>query len=142
MTNSLTTQIEDAEQQVLRHQREASICTAMLTRKIRQQMTDPATLALAGGIGFILGELTKRQPQKLRGALNSSPAAETSPLKIALNLITSVRTLYTALPLAWMVKSYYRPGMSGQTPEPQLRPATAYAATDRRRRLTDRLARN
>lgn len=140
MAKSLTTQIKDVEQQVLDRQRKVGIRTAMLIRKTYQQMTDPVTLLLASGIGFIIGELTKRCPQKLRGAASKPHAAETTPLKTALSLITSARTLYTALPLAWMMKSYYhQPGRaSAQASKPQLRPAAAYEPTGRRRRLTDR----
>lgn len=136
MAKSLTTQIEDAEQLVLDRQRKVGIRTAMLTRKSYRQITDPVTLLLAGGIGFIIGELTKRRPQKLRGGAGKPYTAETTPLKTALNLITSAQTLYTALPLAWMMKSYYQPGPSAQAPKPQLSPA-AYVPTRRRRRLTD-----
>jgi len=135
MPDTLTAQIEDAEQQVLVHKREAGLCTAMLTRKLRQQITDPSSLLLAGSIGFILGELTKRQPKKPGGAANTTAA--TSPLTVALNLITSARTLYTALPLAWIVKSFYQPKMSEQKLNPQFRQTEAYVATGRRRRATD-----
>jgi hypothetical protein len=70
-------------------------------------MTAPATLLLAGGIGFIIGELTKRQPPKSPGTADKSHAAEISPLTTALNLISSVHTLYMALPIAWMMKSFH-----------------------------------
>jgi len=136
MPDTLTAQIEDAEQQVLVHKREAGLCTAMLTRKLRQQITDPSSLLLAGSIGFILGELTKRQPKKPAGAATTTAAAS-SPLTVALNLITSARTLYTALPLAWMVKTFYQPKMSEQKLKPPFRQTEAYVATGRRRRATD-----
>jgi len=117
MPESLTAQINAAERQVLNRQREVGIRTTTLVRKIHQQMTAPATLLLAGGIGFIIGELTKRQTSKKRpGTVDKPQATENSPLRIALNLITSARTLYTALPLVWMMKSYRQPGASGQTP--------------------------
>ncbi|MGR8981498.1 MAG: hypothetical protein ACU84H_15610 [Gammaproteobacteria bacterium] len=75
-------------------------------------MTAPATLLLAGGIGFILGEITKRQPPRFRGA------AGTTPISSALNLVTSVHTLFRALPLVWLMKSFRQPGSTpGQTPE-------------------------
>lgn len=115
--NSLTTQIRVAEQQVLIRQRRVEMCTDTLVRNIHQQMTSPATLLLAGGTGFIIGELTKRQTPKLRSTADKPLGAETSPLKIALNLITSIQTLYTALPLVWMMKTFYQPGSSNQTSE-------------------------
>jgi len=117
MPKSLTAQINAAERQVLNRQQEVGIRTTTLVRKIHQQMTAPATLLLAGGIGFIIGELTKRQTSKKRpGTVDKPQATESSPLRIALNLITSARTLYTALPLVWMMKSYRQPDASGQTP--------------------------
>jgi len=135
MPKSLTAQINAAERQVLNRQQEIGIRTTTLVRKIHQQMTAPATLLLAGGIGFIIGELTKRQTSKKRpGTVDKPQAAETSPLRIALNLITSARTLYTALPLVWMMKSYRQPGASGQTPAPYSQPmATPSAAHNHRK---------
>jgi len=136
MPDTLTAQIEDTERQVLVHKREASLCTAMLTRKLRQQITEPSSLLLASSVGFILGELTKRQPKKPGGAANTTAAA-TSPLTVALNLITSARTLYTALPLAWMVKTFCQPKVPEQKLKPQFRQTEAYVATGRRRRASD-----
>ncbi|MDD5410809.1 MAG: hypothetical protein PHF31_05245 [Methylobacter sp.] len=107
---SLTAQIRDAERQVLNRRRGVGVSAATLVRKIHQQMTSPATLLLAGGIGFIIGELTKCQPTNSRGTANKPRAAKASPLTTALNLITSVRTLYMALPIAWMMKSFHQPG--------------------------------
>lgn len=122
---SLTAQINDAERQVLNRQQEVGIRTATLVRKIHQQMTAPATLLLAGGIGFVIGELTKCQTSKFRGTADRSHAAETTPLRVALNLMTSARTLYTALPLVWMMKSYFQPDASGQAPKYQSHPMAA-----------------
>ncbi|MDP3589519.1 MAG: hypothetical protein Q8R54_03160 [Methylobacter sp.] len=135
LPKSLTAQINAAERQLLNRQQEVGIRTATLVRKIHQQMTAPATLLLAGGIGFIIGELTKRQTsKKLPGSVEKAQVAENSPLRIALNLLTSARTLYTALPLAWMMKSYFQPGESGQIPAHHSQSmATPSAAHSRRR---------
>jgi hypothetical protein len=124
-SKSLTAQIRDAEREVWNRQRRVGVCTATLIQKIQQQMTAPANLLLAGGIGFILGELTQRQTAKSRGAADKPRAAETTPLMTALNLMTSVHTLYTALPLAWMMKSFYQPGKSGRAYERQFQPVAA-----------------
>ena len=106
-SKSLRTQIRNVERELLNRQRRTGVRTATLVRKIQQQMTAPATLLLAGGIGFILGELTQCQTAKPRGALEEPRASETTPLRTALNLMTLVHTLYTALPLAWMMKSFH-----------------------------------
>ena len=132
---SLRTQIGDAERELLNRQRRVGVRTATLVRNIHQQVTAPATLLLAGGIGFILGELTQRQTTKSRGAAGKLRITETTPLRTALNLMTSIHTLYTALPLAWLMKSFYQPDLSGQTSERQFQPMTsAPNATDSRRR--------
>ncbi len=113
---SLTAQIRVAERQVLNRKREVGVRTDTLISKIRQQIRAPATLLLAGGAGFIIGELTaKRLIPNIRGAADKPGVTETSPLKIALNLMASVHTLYTALPIAWMMKSFYQPAARGHS---------------------------
>lgn len=134
-SKSLTAQIKDAERQVLDRQQKIGIRTTILIRKIHQQMTAPATLLMAGGIGFIFGELTKCQTYKARGTIDKTHAAGTTPLKIALNLMTSAQTLYAALPLAWIIKSYFQPGgAAGQAPKYHPHPIATSGATGVRRR--------
>ena len=105
---SLRAQIKAAERELLNRQRRVGVRTATLVRNIHQQVTAPATLLLAGGIGFILGELTQRQTTQSRGSAGKLRATETTPLRTALSLMTSIHTLYTALPLAWMMKSFHQ----------------------------------
>lgn len=104
---SLAARIRAAERQVSNCQRGVSVRATALVRKIHQQITAPASLLLAGGIGFVIGELTTRAP-KVRGSVDQPSGDETTPLRAALNLFTSVRTLYTALPIAWMMKTYHQ----------------------------------
>jgi len=125
-SKSLAAQIRDTERQVLQRQQEVSVRASTLIQKIHQQMTAPATLLLAGGIGFIIGELTTHQTPNSRGNADKPRTAETSPLTTALNLITSVRTLYMALPIAWIMKSFNQPGASGRkAPKRQSKPVPA-----------------
>ena len=120
---SLADQIRDAERQVFKRQKEVSVRTSRLIQKINQQMTAPATLLLACGIGFIIGELTKRQTPNSRDNANKPRSGETSPLMIALNLITSIRTIYMTLPIAWIMKSFNQPCAWGhQAPKRQPKP--------------------
>ena len=123
------------ERELLNRQQRTGVRTATLVRKIQQQMTAPATLLLAGGIGFILGELTQCQTAKPRGALEEPRASEAIPLRTALNLMTLVHTLYTALPLAWMMKFFHQPDVPGQVSERQIQQvaASSGAAESRRR---------
>ncbi len=123
---SLTAQIRDAERRVLSSQQRVGVRTATLIRNIHQQMTAPATLLLAGGLGFILGELTKGKNLNSCGTADKSRTSETTPLRTALNLLTSVHALYTALPIAWIMKSFYQLGPSDrQATERQARPVAA-----------------
>lgn len=123
---SLTAQIRDTERQVLQRQLRVGVRTDGLVRKIHQQMTAPATLLLAGGMGFIIGELTKHQTTNSNGTADKPRAAETSPLKTALSLITSIHTLYTALPIVWMIKYFQQPvAPDRKAPERQYHPVAA-----------------
>jgi hypothetical protein len=123
-STSLTSQIKDAEQQILSRQRGVGVRANMLIKKIHQEMTAPSTLMLTVGIGFIIGELTKRQtPNNLGTADKQRATTGKSPLKTTLNLLISVHTLYTALPIAWIMKSFRQPESSvRQTTERQARP--------------------
>jgi hypothetical protein len=63
-------------------------------------MTAPAMLLLAGGLGFLMGELTQRRTPQSRG-MDRSPDSGHSFFETALNLIqlvTWARALFTALP--------------------------------------------
>jgi hypothetical protein len=128
---SLPTQIKDAEQQVLSRKRKISVSTTTLVRKMQQQMITPTTFIFAAGIGFLLGEITKREPSKTHATTNQLHTVETSPLKTALSLVTSIQTLYTALPIAWMINTINRRGTSDQAPEqPAHRTMTDSGSTD------------
>lgn len=113
----LNAQINDTQQRLLNRQRRIDSCTTTLARKIEQQMIEPATLLLAFSIGFILGELTKCT----RVTNDKRQVSETSPLKTALQLLASARTLYAALPLAWMMTSRYQTSEYSQRPKRQTR---------------------
>jgi len=103
--SSLNAQIKDTEQQIANHQHAADNHTTALVEKIQQQTITPANLLLAASIGFIAGELT--QP-RCNTANMPTAAVETTPLKTALNLIASARTLYAALPLLLMMQSRFQ----------------------------------
>ena len=96
---SLTAQIRDAELQVLERQRMVIICADTLVQKAQQQITAPASLLLAGGIGFILSELTKSKPSESHSATEESRTIETADvtrhLMTTLNFLSSLNALYT-----------------------------------------------
>lgn len=110
-------QIRHTQQRLLNRQRMIDVRTTTLARKIEQQMIEPATLLLAFSIGFILGELTKCT----RVTNDKQPISETSPLKTGLSLLASARTIYAALPLAWIMTSRYQTSGYNQRPERQTR---------------------
>jgi hypothetical protein len=137
----LEDQIEDAQWQVVKHHQAVDYRTSVLVRNIYRQLTDPSSLLLAGGIGFIIGELTKRQPSSSRGTADKAHGTRTettSPLKVALNLLTSAQTLYTALPLAWLVKSRRQPGTSTQAAKTKSHAVPTSTATLNRRKYNRR----
>lgn len=135
-SKSLTAQIREAEQQIVIRQQGVDVRAATLIKKIHQEITAPSTLLLAGGIGFIIGEFTKRQTTNNSDIANKQRTTGTFSLRTALNLITSVHTLYMALPIAWKVKFFGKPGTSSrQVPERQFRPvSSASSAANNRRR--------
>lgn len=135
----LEDEIKAAEWQVLTRQQVIDRRTTILVRKIYQEMTDPASLLLAGGIGFVISEVTKRRPVKVRDTADKVRVTEAaSPLKVGMNLLTSARTLYTALPLAWIMKSRYRPRGPAQTSSRKVHPVPVPQATTNRRRYNRR----
>ena len=124
-STSLTAQIRDAEQKILIHRRGVGVRATTLIKKIHHEMTAPSTLLLAGGIGFIIGELTKRQTINSPDATNIQSTVQISPLKTALNLITLMHSLYIALPVSWKSKLFHQLCASGrQTPERQNQPTS------------------
>lgn len=114
---SLSARIKDADQQVLNRKRKIGIGTAALTRKMREQMVAPTSFIFAAGIGFLLGEITKREPSKTHGTTDNPHIDEVSPLRTALSLVTSIQTLYTALPIAWIINTFNQRGTSNQASE-------------------------
>ena len=130
-SKSLTAQIRDAEQKILIRHRGVGVRATTLIKKIHQEMTAPSTLLLAGGIGFIIGELTKRQTTNSPDAANKQNTVQISPLKTALNLITLMHSLYIALPLSWKTKFFHQLRASGrQAPERQNQPTRSSASCE------------
>jgi len=114
---SLAAQIRDAERRLSHHRGLVGIRAATLVQTIHEQMIAPASMLLAGGIGFILGEITLRPTPGPADSDGEVRAPESSPLMTAMNLASSVRALYTALPLAWMIKSYREANSPERPPE-------------------------
>jgi hypothetical protein len=95
----LSVQVTQAERRVLYHRRMVVLRASRLGRNIRRQVTSPATLLWAGGLGFAAGHLTKRQAstpsetERRRGSHNKLFGR-------ALKLIALARILSRAFPSA------------------------------------------
>jgi hypothetical protein len=123
---SLSVQIKDAELQIKSRKRKIGVDTTALVRKMKQQITAPTTFLTVGGIGFLFGEITKSEPSTARGITDKPRTVETSPLGVALNLVTSIQTLYTTMPLlAWVINIFSQRATSGLAPEQPVHPTMA-----------------
>lgn len=123
-SKSLSKQIKATEQRVSMHRQAAGANATELVKNLRNQLAAPKNLFLAGCIGFILGEVTRPQRAAQTPAADKPNPTQTSPLITALNLAMSVHTLYTALPIAGLMKAFSRAGESKPTPVPPVPPET------------------
>lgn len=112
----LAVQIQETERRLQNRRQGIARDSALLAQNLRRQMSAPVTLLFAAGLGFLLGEITKPQPHKLRDAAGKPRVVEASPLAVALNLVTSIRSLYTALPVVWMMKTFSQRPSSAKAP--------------------------
>ncbi len=92
---SLTTQIREAELQVLEHQCKVFFCADRLVHRTHQHLIVPSNLLLAGGIGFVIGELTKRKSFDRKSVPAGESASITGILIDALNSLNTISALYT-----------------------------------------------
>lgn len=109
-SNSLHAQIRDAERRVLNRQQSVKLRSTELIGNMHRQMTAPACLMLAGSMGFIAGELSKCPKRE-----SSEPAAATG-LSSTIQLMLMAHTLYTSLPVAWLIKRVSQSVSSSQQP--------------------------
>jgi len=111
---ALAVRIKETEQQVMDRQQCVHARTNALVRDLKHEMTLPTTLLLAGGFGFIVGELTKRPPKKERQASkrDTEVRSDATPLKEAVNFVSLARHLYQTLPLVWIVDTFFQEGAS------------------------------
>ncbi len=58
---SLTIRVMHAERQVLHRRQLVGVRACMLGQRIREQLTSPAMLLVAGSVGFVAGYFTKRR---------------------------------------------------------------------------------
>lgn len=98
---SLSTQIREIEAQVLMRQRSVLHCTGALLQKTQRQMIAPSNLLLAGGVGFIIGELMKlKSSQHLSPGQDSSTMSGTHITRMmmdAWNMFNTISSLYATV---------------------------------------------
>ena len=100
LTSSLTVQIGDAERRLQNRRRLVGVRGVALRRALHQWMTDPTVLLWAGGVGFLIGELTQRHTPRPQGSDPSPspghPFFDTARTVIA--LATLARPFFSAVP--------------------------------------------
>jgi hypothetical protein len=104
-SKSINAQINTEQRQILAGKQRVHTQSSQLINKIHQQITTPESLLLTAGLGFIFGELTKNQTTEFAHSANNLISSKNTPLKIALNLAASMRTLYMVLPVTWILKN-------------------------------------
>lgn len=99
-TASLTAQISDAERQLQNRRRLVEVRSIALRRAVQEWMTEPTVLLWAGGVGFLAGELTKRQTPEPQGSSPLPSPGHTffDTARTVIALATLVRPLFSALP--------------------------------------------
>lgn len=94
----LSVRVTLAEQRVLARRQMVRTRIALLGRTLRSQLSSPAALLWAGGLGFAAGEFTRR-PVRASGKAER-PRAPVTLVDRVLKLMTFVRTLSSVFPAA------------------------------------------
>ncbi len=89
---SLSVQVMHAERQVLDRRRMVRVRVSVLGQTIRRQMSSPAMLLWAGGLGFAGGEFTRRQASRSDNA-ERPRGSQDKLFGKAMKLIALARTL-------------------------------------------------
>jgi|APFre7841882724_1041349.scaffolds.fasta_scaffold109571_2 hypothetical protein len=100
LTSSLTVQIGDAERRLQNRRRLVGVRGVALRRALHQWMTDPTVLLWAGGVGFLIGELTQRHTPRPQGSDPSPSPGHPffDAARTVITLATLARPLFSALP--------------------------------------------
>jgi len=120
---SLTVQVMQAELRVLQRRRLVAVRASMLGLCIRRQLTSPAMLLFAGGLGFAAGKFTRHQAPA-PGNTERSRRSHNKLLGRTLKLVAFARMLSKAVSSAPMARSVPT-GQSSQVPVPQFRSAAS-----------------
>jgi len=92
MADTLDAQLMRAEQGLLDRRRQLGVGAEMFGQNVRKQLTSPGVLLVAGGLGFVAGDLAKC------GAGPKAPAS--GVFTKALGIVTLVRSFLTMVQVA------------------------------------------
>ncbi len=94
-SKSLHAEILNAQLQLQMQDKLLSERYVALTDNVPQYLSSSSSLLLAGGVGFILGELSPTVEERF--AVNNTQAQQASPLLKALDLINFLNSVYAAI---------------------------------------------
>jgi hypothetical protein len=114
---SLKAQIRDTERRVLQREALVRLGKIKLIGNLHRQITSTASLMLAGGIGFMTGELSKCPKRRSSASAVNAPSTEKTPLRNAITLILMARTFYTSFPVTWLIKRFKQSEISARQPD-------------------------
>ena len=106
----LSVRVTLAEQRVLARRQMVRTRIALLGRTLRNQLSSPAALLWAGGLGFAAAEFTRR-PIRASGHAERPRAPPVTLIDRVLKLIAFARTISSAFPAADAYPEH--PGPSG-----------------------------
>ena len=102
---SLNTEIAATEGVLIYQHQHLAVGFGEWIIKVKQCMTAPANLILAGGCGFVLGELSQSYPHHSAGQSPQTVAVvKQSGLSNILNSLAFVHRIYSALPVVLLIK--------------------------------------
>ena len=95
----LSVRVTHAEQRVLARRQIVRTRIALLGQTLRSQLSSPAALLWAGGLGFAAAEFARR-PIRVSGNAEPPRAPPVTLIDRVLKLVTFVRTLSSVFPAA------------------------------------------
>jgi hypothetical protein len=125
-TRSMAYEIKKAERRIISRQARLEQRKNTLIRHLHRRLTTPTALVLAGGAGFIIGDLTAPRPSRrpADSAKSKRAASGESSLTKVLNWISWWNTLTTAWPLTALSHAFQaqsgapQPPAAGEPPQP------------------------
>ena len=130
-TSSLTAQIIDAERRLQSRRRLVGVRGVALRRTVQEWMTKPTMLLWAGGMGFLIGELTQRHTPRPQGSDPSPNPGHPffDAARTVVTLATLARPLFSVLPGA-QTQRHSSSDAAAQSPAPPDRWRATHSGED------------